>query len=296
MTYTERLQSYQKQIEEGISEYLVYESCKQKDVIEAMLYSALAGGKRIRPVLLLEFCRLSGGKIKNALPFAIALEFIHTYSLIHDDLPCMDNDDLRRGKPTNHRVFGEGMAVLAGDGLLNLAFETVLKPENSWGVDPATTLCAAYELAFQSGIYGMIGGQTMDMAEWEDGSKTLDDLKETHRLKTGALLKAATRIGVMIGGGSAEQLEAATIFGEKIGLAFQIRDDLLDVIGDVKTLGKRIGSDMDYGKETYVDFLSADQCKKEIDKLSREAIDALSCFKDNDFLMEFAEELSKRSA
>ena len=292
MEYQERLRQYKKQIEEGISNYLVYKSCKQQAVIDAMMYSTLGGGKRIRPLLLLEFCRLAGGRIEDAMPFAVAAEFLHTYSLVHDDMPCMDNDDLRRGKATNHRVFGEGLALLAGDGLMNLAYETMLNPANTPNLPAERVLRATYEIAYHVGIHGMIGGQTMDMADEYD--RTLDDLKEIHALKTGALLVCTARAGVILGGGSEAQLAAAEAYAQKFGLAFQIRDDLLDIIGDVKSLGKSIGRDMDAGKKTYIDFMSAEQCRREIERLTNEAIEDLSIFDDSSFLGELTAQLAKR--
>ena len=293
MEYQERLRQYKKQIEEGISKYLVYKSCKQQAVIDAMMYSTLGGGKRLRPLLLLEFCRLVGGQVDKAMPFAVAVEFLHTYSLVHDDMPCMDNDDLRRGKATNHRVFGEGLALLAGDGLMNLAYETMLNPANTVDLPIERVLNATFEIARQVGIHGMIGGQTMDMAEEEE--RTLEELNEIHALKTGALLVSTARAGVILGGGSAQQLAAAESYAQKFGLAFQIRDDLLDIIGDVKSLGKSIGRDMDAGKKTYIDFMTAEQCRREIERLTSEAVEDLGIFDDNAFLSELTIQLARRT-
>ena len=210
-----------------------------------MRYSLLAGGKRIRPILTLEFCRVCGGDMEKALPFAAAIEMVHTYSLIHDDLPCMDNDDYRRGRLTNHKVFGEANAVLAGDALLTAAFGSLAKAEL-----PADRICKAVALlSKRAGECGMVGGQVLDLAG-EQLVLTEEEIYNVHRLKTGALISAACQLGVIAAGGTQEQLDAADRYAEALGLAFQTRDDMLDVLGDSGKMGKATG--MDENKNTFV--------------------------------------------
>lgn len=256
----------------------------------SMLYSLMAGGKRIRPVLTLEFARISGGSIEKTLPAACAIEMIHTYSLIHDDLPCMDDDELRRGKPTNHIVFGESTAVLAGDALQSLAFSTIMHSELP---DEAKVKCAAV-LADAAGYRGMCQGQYLDI-EAEGRRLTGPELDEVNANKTGALLSAACIIGVAAAGGSEARLKAAKKFGSKLGLAFQIRDDVLDVISTSEELGKPIGSDAKEEKNTYMALFGRDDCEKRIRELTSEAVSALeSGFEDVQFLKELALSLEKR--
>ena len=254
----------------------------------------MAGGKRLRPALVLEFCRLCGGDVRTALPFACALEMIHTYSLIHDDLPCMDNDDLRRGKPTNHKVYGEAMAVLAGDGLLNLAFETASDPMLLASIDPQTQLRAIRTLSRSSGMEGMIGGQVLDI-EAETRPISLEELKTLQSLKTGALIGAAASLGCILGGADGKKTEAAQEYARCIGLAFQIQDDILDIEGDEAVLGKPIGSDADNQKSTYPSLLGLDACKQMVHDLSRQAVEALEgAFEDTGILVPLAWSLAER--
>lgn len=245
------------------------------DLYDAMNYSLLAGGKRIRPVLMLETCRLCGGEPEHILPFAGAIEMIHTYSLIHDDLPCMDDDDLRRGRPTNHKVYGEATAVLAGDALLTAAFEWMLDP--SVELPPQRVLEAAGVLARAAGAQGMVGGQVLDMAG-EGHAMGLTEVEELQRLKTGALIRAAAEMGCVLAGGSEEQRKAVCRYAERLGLAFQIQDDILDVVGDEVTLGKPVGSDAKSEKNTFVTLKGLDECRCLVDKLTDEAVEALSLF------------------
>ena len=258
---------------------------------EAMRYSLLAGGKRVRPMLVLEFCRVSGGEVEAALPVACAIEMLHTYSLIHDDLPCMDNDTLRRGRPTNHVVYGECVATLAGDALQAEAFGTILR-----SALPAErrALCAEY-LADAVGLDGMCGGQYLDMLG-EDKTLTEEELRDLNSRKTGALLIAACKMGVAAGGGSEAQTEAATLYGAAIGAAFQLRDDMLDVIGSERELGKTIGSDAEQKKNTYMALFGAERCAQMIEKLTQRAKDVLSnAFTDTAFLSSLADSLAKRT-
>ena len=256
----------------------------------SMLYSLMAGGKRIRPVLTLEFSRLSGGSIEKTLPAACAIEMIHTYSLIHDDLPCMDNDDLRRGKPTNHIVFGESTATLAGDALQSQAFSAIMHSELS---DKAKVKCAEI-LADAAGYRGMCQGQYLDI-EAEGRRLTAAELDEVNAHKTGALLSAACMIGVAAAEGSEAQLKTARIFGRKLGLAFQIRDDVLDVISSSDVLGKPVGSDAKEEKNTYMELFGHEECDRRVRELTAEAVAALeSGFDDVQLLRDLALSLEKR--
>ncbi|MBR3779297.1 MAG: polyprenyl synthetase family protein [Clostridia bacterium] len=260
----------------------------QTVVAEAMAYATADGGKRIRPVLTLEFCRLCGGDPAAALPAAAAIEMIHSYSLVHDDLPCMDNSLLRRGKPSTHAVYGETMALLAGDGLLNLAFETVLSPKNRDGLTAECVLGAASALADAAGIEGMVGGQVIDLAS-EGKSIDLTTLEALQRGKTAALLIAACVMGARLAGATPEQETAARTFGENVGLAFQIVDDILDVTADATKLGKPVGSDAENEKTTYVSLLGLEEARRLAAQRTAEAVEALSVFgKEADSLRQLA--------
>ena len=262
-----------------------------RNMLTAMRYSVTDGGKRIRPVLTLEFCRLCGGDPQAALPFALAIEMVHTYSLIHDDLPCMDDDDMRRGKPSSHVVFGEANALLAGDSLLTLAFETVLSAD----ADPAVKSEAGLLLARAAGCAGMVAGQVMDLHN-EGRTASLDEVRETDRRKTGAMIRAAAEIGCVVSGASAAQRAAAREYADAIGLAFQIVDDILDVTGNAETLGKPIGSDDVNQKSTYVSLLGLEASRAMVDALTQQAEDALKLFgSESAFLRALAERLASRS-
>lgn len=257
----------------------------------AMKYSLLSGGKRIRPILLLEFYALCGGKGGNALNFAAALEMIHTYSLIHDDLPCMDNDDMRRGRPSCHKAFGEDTALLAGDALLTLAFKTAAETD---GIPADRVLKAIAVLAENAGISGMVGGQVEDLA-FEKSGATIDELRGMYLKKTSCLLSAGSVCGSILAGADDEELKYAAEYAEKLGLAFQIIDDILDCTSDEKTLGKPIGSDEKNGKTTYVTLLGIDGAKAEAERLSYEALAALCKIKgDNAALRELTADLLDR--
>ena len=245
----------------------------QKTVFQAMNYSVLAGGKRIRPILMLETYKLFGGSNKAIESFVAAIELIHTYSLVHDDLPAMDDDELRRGKLTTHAKFGEAMGVLAGDGLLNYAFEIALDTlDETKGADNRAVIRSLKVLAKKAGIYGMIGGQVVDVeAEKQYGisKKRLDFIYE---LKTGALIEATMMIGAILGGATDEEVEQIEDVAKKIGLAFQIQDDVLDVIGETETIGKSVGSDEKNQKATYVVFEGLEKAKQEVADLTDDAI------------------------
>ena len=261
-------------------------------LLDSERYSLFAGGKRIRPALTLEFCKLFGGEESAAIPFACAVEMIHTYSLIHDDLPCMDNDDLRRGKPTNHKVFGETIALLAGDSLLTGAFEVAASNVEA-GTD-VSAMAVAY-LASCAGRYGMIGGQVMDI-EGEKRKLTLDELLKLHSLKTGALISAASVMGALAAGVRLDDkaMKDVITYAENIGLAFQIVDDILDCTGDEATLGKRVGADAEHQKNTFMSFYSLEEAQFYADRLTQEAINAVRKYPESDALCALAEWLAKR--
>lgn len=256
-------------IETLLNEYMPKEEGYQETIIKAMNYSLKAGGKRLRPILTLESCKIVGGKEEDAIPFAMAIEMIHTYSLIHDDLPALDNDDLRRGKPTNHKVFGDGMATLAGDALLNYAFEVMLSSSLD-KKDSNKYLKAINEVAKHAGIYGMIGGQVVDV---ESENKIIDKnkLDFIHLNKTAAMIVGCMRAGAIIGGANEDELDKITKYGKNIGLSFQIVDDILDIIGDEETLGKPIGSDIENHKSTYPSLLGLEKSREIARDLIEEA-------------------------
>lgn len=243
-------------------------------IYEAMRYSLLGGGKRLRPILLMAAAEAVGKKGSDFLPAACGLEMIHTYSLLHDDLPAMDNDDYRRGKLTNHKVFGEGMAILAGDALLTAAFEVMLRQE---GVSPATLLTVVQEISQAAGPSGMIGGQVVDL-ESEGKQIDLQTIEYMHQAKTGALFKAALRAGAQLAGATPAQVAALTVYAEQFGLAFQITDDILDVIGTQEKIGKPIGSDERNHKATYVTLYSLETAKEMAAATVQRAVDALQDF------------------
>ena len=283
-------EEYRIKIDDALAGYFNVREGALAGLAEAMRYSLLAGGKRIRPLLVLEFCRIAGGDVEKALPVACAVEMLHTYSLIHDDLPCMDNDELRRGKPTNHMVYGECTATLAGDALQAEAFGTILR----CGLPPAVKASCAEILAGAVGLDGMCGGQFLDMS-WEGRALTEQELSEINSRKTGALLVAACQMGVAAAGGSELMLAAAGHYGSAIGMAFQIRDDMLDVLSTAEELGKPIGSDLEEDKNTYMVLMGREGCEKTIAKLTDFAKNVLDeAFEDTAFLKELADALSTR--
>ena len=281
---------YKNLVDSKLSEFFNPSGMSYDGLLESMHYSLTAGGKRIRPTLVLEFCRISGGDVEKALPVACAIEMLHTYSLIHDDLPCMDNDDLRRGKPTNHVVYGECTATLAGDALQAEAFGTIARSEL-----PAENKIACVEiLADAVGSDGMCAGQYLDMVG-ESKRLTEEELDDINSRKTGALLIAACRMGVAAAGGSGEMLEAAAHYGACVGAAFQIRDDILDVISTSEELGKPIGSDAQEHKNTYMALLGESKCMEMIEKLTNQAKSALcGAFDDTKFLCDLADSMVTR--
>lgn len=284
--YKKRMETYRSAVESYLMDCFT-EPDPQKELYDAMRYSLLAGGKRIRPILTLEFCRLCGGDWQKALPVACAVEMIHTSSLIHDDLPCMDDDDYRRGKLTNHKVYGEATAVLAGDALLLTAFRTI-----SHADIPAEVAVSAIRILSRcSGEEGMVGGQILDM-EGENREFTAEEIHLVQKLKTGALIVAACLLGAVCAGADSSQREAVRKYAESIGLAFQTQDDILDVVGEFEKLGKQTG--MDVHKNTFVRLYGLDRCREIVREQTDAALDALSIFPEADFLKRLALELAGR--
>ena len=283
-----------KLIEKALVEELQEDKALDPTLCESMKYSLTAGGKRLRPILVMAAADAIGAKGTDFIHIACAIEMIHTYSLIHDDLPAMDNDDYRRGKLTNHKVYGDGMAILAGDALLTQAFEVMLRQDNL----PADVLLKVVrEMSIGAGSNGMVGGQAIDLeAEGKQKSLSLEELKKMHAGKTGALFRAAIRSGAIVAGASDKELAALTTYADCFGLAFQITDDILDVIGDEAVIGKPVGSDERNDKSTYVSLTSLDEAKKLAADTVAEAVDALEMFGDKaTFLRELVEYLLKRN-
>ncbi|CEN79888.1 polyprenyl synthetase family protein [Paraclostridium sordellii] len=293
MNFNCELKNRVNKIEQLLNEYMPKEEGYQKKVFESMNYSLKAGGKRLRPILTLEACKIVGGEEEDAIGFAVAIEMIHTYSLIHDDLPALDNDDLRRGRKTNHKVYGEAMAILAGDALLNYAYEIMLK-ESIGKNDPEKYLKAINEIAKSAGIYGMIGGQVVDI-ESEGKTIDMDKLDFIHMNKTAAIIIGCMRAGAIIGNATDKQLEDITKYAKNIGLSFQIVDDILDIVGDEAKLGKNVGSDIDNEKSTYPSLIGLEKSKDVANQLIKEAKASINKIsKDNAFLNGLAEYIVDR--
>lgn len=290
MTYQERYDSYLAMLEPALKACFGEERGFDFDgLLDAMDYSLTAGGKRIRPVLVLEFSRLLGGDVEKTLPVACAVEMLHTYSLIHDDLPCMDNDDLRRGKPTNHKIFGESTAVLAGDALQAEAFGTILRCDLPV---EARANCAEI-LAGAAGIDGICGGQFMDLSA-EERSFSAEEVRSLQARKTGALLAAACMLGAAAAGAEAEKVDMAAQYGAQLGAAFQIRDDMLDVLSTEAELGKPIGSDKREGKTTFMSLYGEAECARMVDKITAAACASVANFDADGFLGQLASKLASR--
>ena len=294
MSFKEEYQKRIESIEDILQKYLPVQQGYQKIIMEAMEYSLMAGGKRLRPMLMRESFELFGGKGKVIEPFMAAIEMIHTYSLVHDDLPAMDNDDYRRGRKTTHVVYGEDMGILAGDALLNYAFETActafeLEPENSLMIGRALKI-----LADKAGIYGMIGGQVVDVKE--SGRRITGDVLDfIYRLKTGALIEASVMVGAVLAGASDEEVSKIEEIAGKVGMAFQIQDDILDVTSTTEMLGKPVHSDEKNEKTTYVTLRGIDESREEVKRLTSEALDTLKGMQNEDmFLNELLEWLVYR--
>lgn len=283
------IEEYSERISKALIEHLPVANDGQKSVVMAMKYSLTNGGKRLRPILVLEFCKMCGGDTEKAMAYACAVEYVHTYSLIHDDLPCMDNDDLRRGKPSCHKMYGEATALLAGDALLTHAFEIASTAD----FDGAKNADAVSLLAQNSGVCGMIGGQVLDL-KYEAASLSMSQLLTVHKLKTGAMISAACLLGCIAGDATEKQILAASKFAYYLGIAFQIKDDILDVTGDEQKLGKPVGSDKDNEKTTYVDIVGLNKAQEDVEKLTQAAIESLSAFENNEFVSSLAEYLTRR--
>lgn len=289
MSLDVRSNEYKHYIEKFLQDwYSRFHDEPQRKLFDAMEYSLLAGGKRLRPIFAFEFCRMCGADWKTATPFAAAIEMIHTYSLIHDDLPCMDNDDYRRGRLTNHKVFGEAMAVLAGDALLTDAFSVAStvkleKPENIAFAISVLSDCA--------GSLGMVGGQVLDIMS-EERTCTEEEVIAIQSRKTGALINAACVLGVIAGNGDEHQIEAAARFAGALGMAFQIRDDMLDQIGTKEEMGKGVGTDA--AKNTFVRIYGLDKCEELVQRYTDVAIEALGAFCDTAYMIELARSLTVR--
>ena len=291
------------QIEQIIKKYLPKEEGYQKTIMEAMNYSVLAGGKRLRPMLMQETYRLFGGRYEVIEPFMAAIEMIHTYSLVHDDLPAMDNDEYRRGRKTTWSVYGDGMGVLAGDGLLNYAFETAFRAFPAYAAGKTVdenyprVAAALNILARKAGIYGMIGGQNADIeAEEQTTPLTTEQILFIHANKTAALIQSAMTIGATLAGATDEEIAALELCAYNVGIAFQIKDDILDVIGDSRELGKATGSDAQNHKQTYVTLHGLEESGREVERLTGEAVAVLDGFSgENEFLKELLLHLVHRT-
>lgn len=267
MDFINELNSAVSLADEYIKSVLPKEKLPQEEIVKAMDYSLSSGGKRIRPVIAIFAAKSLGAGSESVMPYAAAIELIHTYSLIHDDLPCMDNDDLRRGRPTNHKIFGEATAVLAGDALLNFAFETALMADT----EPEKKIALLKIIARSAGLYGMIGGQILDM-EGEKRKLAADEIRLMQNLKTGALIKAAAAIGAVTAG---ERKEFFDVYAENLGLAFQLKDDILDVTATTEELGKPVLSDEKNEKSTFVSLYGVDGTKRLLEETTEKAIASL---------------------
>lgn len=289
MNLEERSWEYREYIEQYLKDfYAKFHEEPQKPLFEAMEYSLLAGGKRLRPIFVFEFCRMCGADWKKAAPFAAAIEMIHTYSLIHDDLPAMDNDDFRRGRPTNHKVYGEAMAILAGDALLTDAFMVAASAELPKAEDMRTAIALLAECA---GSLGMVGGQVLDI-QAEERECTVQEVLDIQNRKTGCLINAACALGAIAGGATEVQFDAACQFASGLGLAFQIRDDMLDVIGTQEEMGKGVGTDA--AKNTFVRLYGLEKCEELVQKYTNYALDALNAFDDTEYIIALAKSLTDR--
>lgn len=293
MDVKETLADYAEMTEDALERYLPAVGCMQRKVIDAARYSLSAGGKRIRPALVMEFCRVCGAEPETALPVACAVEMMHTFSLIHDDLPCMDNDDMRRGKPSCHKAFGEAVALLAGDALAMLPFQIIAEAALKKLLPQDSALRIIKLLGENAGVFGMIGGQTLDL-EFEGGKPDKSSILQMYRMKTGALLEFCCKAGCIAAGAGAEKLLAAGSYGSRLGLAFQIIDDILDVTADESELGKPVGSDAADGKFTYVSAVGLDGAFEAAAALSVQAKGFLDEFPDNGFLSGLTDMLLER--
>lgn len=298
MDFNSQYERYLKIIEDKIEQYFRIPTIPQKSVFEAMKYAICGGGKRIRPVLLMSVGEMLGADLDDCATVGLAIECIHNYSLIHDDLPCMDNDDIRRGRATCHRKFGESTALLAGDGLLNMAFEILSDSDNFRQLSGKSLLSIIKRLSAASGVYGMIGGQVVDLENENRSDVRIDELEYMHKGKTGAIISAAAVCGALCAGLCQEDETVGMLEGyaSELGLAFQIKDDILDVVGDEALLGKPIGSDEQSGKTTFVTLLGLDGARRVLEEKTNEAKRAISPLGESGwFLNSLADFLLKRS-
>jgi geranylgeranyl diphosphate synthase type II len=296
---TERsYEEYKQLIDDHLMDFIPNIDDKSISLYDSMEYSLMAGGKRLRPVMLLAACEFAGGNVLEALPYACALEYIHTYSLIHDDLPAMDNDDLRRGIPTNHKVYGEAIAILAGDGLLTCAFEAITKDMMLYYDSPEKIkkrINAAYEIAKDSGCRGMVAGQLSDI-EAENAIASNELLEYIHINKTGALFQAAIKAGLYLGNPDSRMISNFEKYAENMGLAYQIADDILDLVGNPEEMGKEAGSDIKKNKNTYVAINGLDAARKRLDELTNNAVKAIETYYDNaEFFRDLVLNLANRN-
>lgn len=289
--FEQRFNDYRAYINEKLAAYVATDGSK---ICDSMNYSVMAGGKRIRPVLALECCRLCCGDYKKATAFACALEIIHSYSLIYDDLPCMDNDTMRRGKPTNHVVFGEDIALMAGMGLYCRAFEIVTDTYKEFGLTETQLIDGIKALLKASGMSGIVLGQVLDIDNVAGKHTDLDYIQRVHDYKTSAMLEASSEVGAICGGANEKQRAALLEYSKNIGLAFQIRDDILDVTGTDGNMGKTLGKDRESGKTTFVDIFGVGGAQRKVVELTERAKSAISCFYDGGFLISFADYLCGR--
>ena len=290
-------QDYKEIIDAHLLDFIPNIDNKSISLYESMKYSLTAGGKRLRPILLLAACEFAGGDINEAIPYACAVEYIHTYSLIHDDLPAMDNDDLRRGLPTNHKIYGDALAILAGDGLLTTAFEAINKDMMMYFDDPEKMrkrISASLEIAKGAGCKGMVAGQVSDIeAETNDCSNEM--LEYIHINKTAALIKSAIKAGLYLGNPSSDMLSQLDKYAENLGLAYQIADDILDVIGNPEELGKKTGSDEKKNKTTYTSINGLEAAQDRLEQLTENAVEAIADYYDNaEFFRDLVLELKDR--
>lgn len=287
-----KFNAYRDYINEKLSDYVATDGSK---ICDSMNYSVMAGGKRIRPVLALECCRLCCGDYKKATAFACALEIIHSYSLIYDDLPCMDNDTMRRGKPTNHVVFGEDIALMAGMGLYCRAFEIVTETYKDFGLTEKQLIDGIKIMLSASGMNGIVLGQVLDIDNVDGRHTDLDYIRKVHDYKTSAMLEASAEVGAVCGGATEKQRDALLEYAKNIGLAFQIRDDILDVTGSDGDMGKTLGKDKESGKTTFVDIFGVGGAQRKVYELTEQAKSSVSCFYDSGFLLSFADYLCGRN-
>ena len=288
------MKRYIPMIEDALDWCFPSGACREQRLIDSARYSVRLPGKRVRPCLTLAFCELCGGSAEQAMPFACAVEMIHAYSLIHDDLPCMDDDDYRRGQPSNHKVYGEDIALLAGDALQSMAYVSMLSCDAVHGVGAENAARAARTLAEKSGLLGMVGGQTIDLMS-EGKQPDLDTLREMDEKKTACLIEAACMMGCICAGAADDRIAAAERYAHAVGIAFQIVDDILDVTSTTDELGKPVGSDRENEKSTYVSLLGIEKCRAEVARLTDEAIEALDTFDgDTTLLADFARALAQR--